>query len=86
MLHSPSSSAKKQVIGARYVSGVFTVGNRVKLVRKGEEIGRGTVTNLQQARADVREIKTDGNFGTEIESRADAGPNDEIIAFAVQES
>lgn len=81
-----SSSAKKQVLGARHVSGILTVGNRVKIVRNGEEIARGSIGNLQQARADVKEIKTEGTFGTEIEAKVDAAPNDEIIAFEVTTS
>ena len=81
-----SSSSKKQVLGARYVSGALTVGNRVKIVRKGDELARGSIANLQQARADVKEIKTEGTFCTEIEARVDAAPNDELIAFVIAES
>lgn len=76
-----SSTAKKQVLGARHDSGILTVGDRVKFIRNGEEVGRGSIANLQQQRADVKEIKTEGTFGTEIEAKVDAAPNDEIIAF-----
>ncbi|MFA6414778.1 MAG: translation initiation factor IF-2 [Candidatus Paceibacterota bacterium] len=86
VLKAFSSSAKKQVLGARYVSGTLTVGDRVKIVRKGEELARGSIGNLQQARADVKEIKTEGDFGTEIECRENATYGDEIIAFVVTES
>ena len=81
-----SSSAKKQVLGARYTSGVLTVGDRLKIIRKDVEIARGSIANLQQARTDVKEIKTEGTFGTEIAARVDAAPNDELIAFVVSES
>ena len=86
VLKTFSSGAKKQVLGARYTSGILTVGNRVKIVRKDVEIARGSIANLQQARADVKEIKTEGDFGTEIEARADAAYGDELIAFVVTES
>ncbi len=81
-----SRGAKKQVLGARHISGTLEVGNRVKILRKGEEIARGGIKNLQQARADVKEIHTEGDFGTEIEARADAAYGDELVAFAVTES
>ncbi len=81
-----SSSAKKQVLGARHVSGVLTVGDRVKILRGGVEVARGSVGNLQQARADVKEIKIEGTFGTEIEAKVDAAPNDELVTFVVTES
>ncbi|HET9641544.1 MAG TPA: translation initiation factor IF-2, partial [Candidatus Paceibacterota bacterium] len=81
-----SSTAKKQVIGARYVSGALSVKDRVKLIRKGEEIARGSVLNLQQARADVNVIKTEGDFGAELELKEPLAYGDEIVAFAVSES
>lgn len=86
VLKTFSSGAKKQVIGARFVSGVLAIGNQVKIVRRDVEIARGTIANLQQARADVKEIKTEGDFGGEIEARADAAPGDEMIAFTVTKS
>lgn len=86
VLKTFSSGAKKQVLGARHVSGVLTVGNRVKILRKGEELARGSIGNLQQARIDVAEIKTEGDFGTEIECRENAAYGDELVAFVVAES
>ena len=86
VLKSFSSSGKKQVLGARYVSGVLTVGNRMKILRHETEIARGSITNLQQARADAKEIKTEGDFGIEIEARENATYGDEIITFVVTES
>ncbi|MEK7114116.1 MAG: translation initiation factor IF-2, partial [Patescibacteria group bacterium] len=83
VLKTFSRGAKKQVLGARYVSGVLTVGNRVKIVRKDVEIARGSIGNLQQARADVKEIKTEGDFGAEIECRENAAYGDELVAFVV---
>ncbi|MBI2409504.1 translation initiation factor IF-2 [Candidatus Kaiserbacteria bacterium] len=81
-----SSGAKKQVLGARYVSGTLTTGNRIKILRRDVEIGRGSIRNLQQARADVKEIKTEGDFGAEIESRESAAPGDTLIAFVISAS
>lgn len=76
-----SSSGKKHVMGARHVSGTLTLGDRVRLERNGEEIARGSITNLQQARADVKEIKVEGDFGIEVEMREDMTYGDELVAF-----
>lgn len=86
VLKTFSSGTKKHVLGARHISGILAVGNRVKIVRKDVEIARGSISNLQQARADVKEIKTEGDFGTEIECRENAMYGDELIAFVVTES
>ncbi len=86
VLKTFSSSGRKQVLGARYVSGALAVDSRMKMLRKGIEIARGSITNLQQARADVKEIKTEGDFGTEIEAREQAIYGDELVTFVVTEA
>jgi translation initiation factor IF-2 len=86
VLKAFSTSAKKQVLGARHVSGILTLGDRMKLMRGDVEVARGSITNLQQARADVKEIKVEGDFGIEIEARENAVYGDEIIAFIVTPS
>jgi hypothetical protein len=58
----------------------------VKLVRRDIELARGKIVNLQQARADVEEIKVEGDFGMEIEARENAAYGDEIIAFSAATS
>ena len=83
VLKAFSSSAKKQVLGARHLSGTLSLGDRVKLLRGDDEIARGSITNLQQARIDAKEIKVEGDFGIEIEMRENATYGDEIVAFAV---
>ncbi|MCX6789906.1 MAG: hypothetical protein NTV60_00045 [Candidatus Kaiserbacteria bacterium] len=83
VLKAFSSGAKKQVLGARHVSGCLSLGDRMKLMRGDEEIARGSITNLQQARIDAKEIKVEGDFGIEIESKESAVYGDEIVAFVV---
>lgn len=86
VLKTFSSSARKQVLGVRLESGSFSVGMLIKILRRDAEITRGKILNLQQARADVKEIKTDGEFGTEIEAKEEVAPGDHLIAFVVTES
>lgn len=81
-----SAGAKKQVVGARYLSGALSAGNRVKLLRRDTEVARGSIANLQQARADVKEIKTEGDFGAELEMREIPAYGDDIVAFEVADA
>ena len=81
-----SINGKKQVFGAHFISGIFAIGNQIKIVRGEGEIARGRITNLQQARADIKEIKTEGDFGIEIEAREHINPSDKIIAFTTEQS
>ncbi len=77
------STTHKQVAGARLVSGTFSMGASIKIVRREAEVGRGKITNLQQARANVKEIRTEGEFGLEIETRAGVAAGDIITAYTV---
>ncbi len=86
ILKTFSATAKKHVAGARLTSGTFAVGSLAKVVRRDVEIGRGKITNLQQARADVKEIRTEGEFGFEIETRAEVAPGDIIITYELVQS
>lgn len=86
ILKAFSVSGAKQVLGASFVSGSLSVGAQVKIVRRGVELGRGKLTNLQVARADVKEIHIEGEFGLQIEAKAEALPGDILAAFHVVES
>ncbi len=86
VLKSFSVSGVKQVLGASFVSGSLSLGSQLKIMRRGVELGRGRLTNLQQARSDVKEIHVEGEFGLQIEARAEALPGDILETFHVVES
>lgn len=86
VLKAFSSSGTKQVLGARWMSGQLSVGDQVKIMRRDLEIGRGRLLNLQVAKADVKELHTEGEFGLQLESRAEAAGGDQLAAFRVVES
>lgn len=86
VLKSFSVAGVKQVLGASFVSGSLSVGSQVKIMRRGVELGRGKLTNLQQARSDVKEIHVEGEFGLQIEAKAEAAPGDILATFHVVES
>lgn len=78
-----NATGNKKVLGANLLSGTIKVGDSVKLSRRGIELGYGKVVNLQQARADVKEIKTEGEFGAQIETKEDIAQGDTITPFAL---
>jgi len=86
ILKTFNTSSGKLVLGARWVSGALTVGDLVKMDRRGIDLGRGKITNLQVARVDVKEIHVEGEFGMQIETKADIAGGDTVIAFRVIES
>jgi translation initiation factor IF-2 len=80
-----NASGGKQVIGARLDTGAVKLGDMLRIDRRGLDLGTGKVTNLQQARADVKEIRTEGEFGAQIETKADIAPGDTFTIFHVVE-
>jgi len=86
ILKAFSTAGVKQVLGARWISGVLTVGDQVKIDRRGLHIGNAKLTNLQVARADVNEIKVEGEFGLQIESKYEAAAGDTLIAFRMTDT
>jgi translation initiation factor IF-2 len=81
-----NASGNKQVLGARLDSGEIKLGAQVKIDRRGIPLGTGKVTNLQQARADVKEIRTEGEFGAQIETKVEITGGDTITVFEVIEN
>lgn len=85
VLKSFNASGTKAVLGAKWVSGSISVGDLVKLDRRGIDLGKGKVTNMQQARADVKEIHVEGEFGIQIETRTEVAPGDTIVSYRLVE-
>lgn len=85
VLKTFNASGGKLVLGAKWLSGSLKLGDTVKIDRRGLHVGTGKITNLQVARADVDEIKVEGEFGMQIDSKADIGPGDTIISFHMVE-
>jgi len=73
-----NATGNKKVLGANMLTGLVKLGDTVKLSRRGIDLGYGKVVNLQQARADVKEINTEGEFGAQIETKVDIAQGDTI--------
>ncbi len=80
-----NASGGKPVFGARLDSGAIKLGDQVKIDRRGIPLGNGKITNLQQARADVKEIRTEGEFGAQMDTKVDIAAGDTITIFQVIE-
>jgi translation initiation factor IF-2 len=81
-----NTTGGKQVIGARLDTGAIKIGDLVKIDRRGIPLGNGKIANLQQARADVKEIRTEGEFGAELDTKVDIAGGDTLTLFRVVEA
>jgi len=80
-----SAASGKVTLGAKWVSGAVSVGDLVNLDRRGLDLGKGKITNMQQARSDIKEIHVEGEFGIQIETKADLAGGDTIVCYHVVE-
>ncbi len=79
-----SVAGNKQVLGANLLEGVIAVNTRAHLERRGIHLADGRVINLQQARADVKEIKTEGEFGMQFECKEEIAGGDMLVLFEIK--
>jgi translation initiation factor IF-2 len=75
-------SAQKSinVLGARVEEGVIKLNQRVTILRRDIEIGKGTIKNLQQQKSDVQQVD-EGEFGMQLETKAEIAPGDYLKPF-----
>ncbi len=68
----------KQIMGGRVLEGLIRNGEEVRIMRRGTELGKGKIRELQQQKQRVDEAKKDTEFGTMIESKVEIAPGDTI--------
>lgn len=86
VLKAFSKNGNKQVLGARYMSGSLSVGSLLKIVRRDIELDKGKLLNLQQAKSDVSEIHTEGEFGLQVEAKTEIAGGDILRTYRIVET
>jgi translation initiation factor IF-2 len=80
-----SKEKEKQVVGGKVESGTLNSGNDVRIIRRGSEIGRGKIRELQSKKIRVQEVAEGFEFGTMIEAKIEIAPGDRVEAVKVVE-
>ncbi len=76
-----SKTKERQVVGGTVQSGEITVGNEVRILRRENEIGTGTIVGLEQNRVKTKSVSEGAPCGALIESRIEIAPGDMIEAI-----
>lgn len=76
-----STMGHKQVVGARVETGIIGIRNTLKILRRGETIGTGSVIELQQGKQKASKVDEGTEFGTKIDSTIEIANGDQIVAF-----
>jgi translation initiation factor IF-2 len=80
-----SSLKDKHIIGGRVEKGMISTGQEVKIMHQGEEIGRGRIKGLQQAKEKVNDVREGVEFGCQFQSDIIPAPGDKLEVFRVVE-
>jgi len=70
-----STQKYTHVLGARLEEGTAKLNQKVRILRRDIEIGKGQVKNLQQYKSDVLQI-SEGEFGMQLETKAEIALGD----------
>lgn len=68
------------VMGGRVDEGAIKLGQKVQILRRDIEIGKGVIKNLQQAKSDVKEV-SEGEFGMQLETKTEITAGDYLKPF-----
>lgn len=78
-----STTGTKHVVGGKVEEGVLKRGSSIIIERRGIDVGTGKIVNIQSQKNDVESI-SDGEFGAQIETKADIVGGDVIKAISAR--
>ncbi len=73
----------KEILGGKVIDGVINLGDEIKILRRGEAIGKGKIRELQQQKEKTSEVGKDREFGAMIDSVVEIAPGDVIETFVI---
>jgi translation initiation factor IF-2 len=80
-----SKSKEKQVVGGEVFEGKINKGDKIKITRRGEEIGNGNILELQITKTVVESVNEGNQFGAKISSGVEIAEKDNIESFSLVE-
>ncbi len=78
-----SSNKDKQVIGGRVELGTVHLHDRIKIMRRDAEIGKGNIRELQQMKNKVGSVEEGKECGLMVESKIELVAGDKLVAFEI---
>ncbi len=75
-----STQKNTHVLGGRVETGPVKMNQKVRILRRDIEIGKGTIKNLQQYKSDVQQVE-EGEFGMQVETKTEIAPGDYLETF-----
>jgi translation initiation factor IF-2 len=80
-----SKNKDKQVLGGEVFEGSVSKGDKVKILRRGEEIGFGSIVELQSGKTAVQSVNEGNQFGAKIASNVEIFEKDNLESVKIVE-
>ena len=74
-----SKSGTKQVIGGRVTEGTIAKGNEIHIERRGEDLGRATILEIQVAKSKASSVNEGNECGIELKSSVAIEERDNLV-------
>lgn len=74
---------KGGVIGGKVKEGVINKAEKIKIIRRGNQVGTAIITELQKGKQVTDMIEVEDEFGMQVETRFDIAEGDEIQGFVI---
>lgn len=84
ILKTFSSQKDKHVIGGRVETGRIALNSLVKIVRRGVELGRGRIVELQSQKIKTQEVIEGNECGLMVETKVEMIPSDILESIVVE--
>ena len=85
ILKTFSATKNKQLIGGKVTSGSIAAKGTVRIMRKGEMVGTGTILSMQQHKAEVKKIEVGNEFGAQVNSKIEIAQGDVLEHVSITE-
>lgn len=80
-----SATKHKQVIGGKVNTGSININAQVKIMRRGAEVGRGKILELQQQKVASKKVDEGNECGMMVESKIEIAQGDVLESFVMSE-
>lgn len=73
----------REILGGKVTDGVLNTGDEIKIIRRGAEIGKAKIRELEQQKVKTSEVAKDREFGALVETKIEIAAGDLLEAFVV---
>lgn len=85
VLKTFNTDGAKQVLGGKVISGTLSVGDQIRVTRRGIDLGRGKITNIQQAKMDASSVTEGSECGMQIQMKSVEVAGGDILESVTRE-